>query len=101
MLNSEDEEILQDVAWGLSYLADVENVQHFDAIKDSGSLDRLIHLLNHESVHVRHPALRTLGNIVNGSDEQTQYVLDLGILKQFHRLMTSDKGPIKREVRKL
>merc|ERR1711997_603190 len=45
----------------------------------------------------RHPALRTIGNIVTGSDEQTQYVINLGVLKRLHRLMTSDKAPIKRE----
>ena len=84
MLTSEDEDILQDVAWGLSYLADVENAQQIQAIKDSGSLDRLINLLNHNSFHVRHPALRTLGNIVAGSDDDTQYVVNLGLLKKFH-----------------
>jgi len=97
MLTSEDDEILQDSCWAFSYLSDVENAQQIQAIKASGSLDRLINLLNHESAHVRHPALRTIGNIVTGSDEQTQYVVNLGVLKKLHRLMTSDKPPIKRE----
>ena len=97
MLTSGDEEILQDASWAFSYLSDVESAQQIQAIKASGSLDRLINLLNHESAHVRHPALRTIGNIVTGSDEQTQYVVNLGVLKRLHRLMTSDKPPIKRE----
>jgi len=97
MLTSDDEEILQDSCWAFSYLSDVEDAQQIQAIKASGSLDRLIGLLGHESAHVRHPALRTIGNIVTGSDEQTQYVINLGVLKRLHRLMTSDKAPIKRE----
>ena len=34
------------------------------------------------------PALRTLGNIVTGSDQQTQYVLDQNVLPQILPLLT-------------
>ena len=104
MLTCEDEQILQDASWAFSYLCEVENAQQMQAIKDSGSLDRLVNLLNHESHNVRHPALRTIGNVVSGDQDDgqmTSYVINLGLLHELQRLMTSDNAKIKREVCKL
>jgi len=104
MLTCRDDEILQDACWAFSYLSDTDGsmgseheLQQMLAIKNSGSLDRLIQLLEHQSPQVRHPALRTIGNIVTGSDEQTQYVLNLGVLSKLQGMMTNDRAPIKRE----
>jgi len=104
MLTCQDVEILQDACWAFSYLSDTDGtmgaeheLQQMLAIKNSGSLDRLISLLEHQSPQVRHPALRTIGNIVTGSDEQTQYVLNLGVLSKLQGMMTNDRPPIKRE----
>lgn len=42
------------------------------------------------------PALRTLGNIVTGTDEQTQVVLDSGILGHLHSLLHHSRPSIVR-----
>lgn len=42
------------------------------------------------------PALRTLGNIVTGTDAQTQVVLDYGILASLYRLLFHQKFSIVR-----
>ena len=42
------------------------------------------------------PALRTLGNIVTGTDEQTQVVLDHGILPHLHNLLHHQRPAIVR-----
>ena len=42
------------------------------------------------------PALRTLGNIVTGTDEQTQVVLDYGILVCLYKLLFHQKFSIVR-----
>ena len=42
------------------------------------------------------PALRTLGNIVTGTDEQTQVVLDHGILLHLNSLLHHPKPSIVR-----
>ena len=48
------------------------------------------------SVTVQMPALRTLGNIVTGTDEQTQVVLDNGILPHLHNLLHHPRPSIIR-----
>ena len=42
------------------------------------------------------PALRTLGNIVTGTDQQTQAVLDGDILPHLHSLMRNSRPTIVR-----
>ena len=42
------------------------------------------------------PALRTLGNIVTGTDEQTQVVLDHGILPHLFNLLQHPRPSIVR-----
>lgn len=42
-------------------------------------------------------ALRAVGNIVTGTDEQTQMVLDCGVLQQMPALLTHPKEKINKE----
>jgi importin subunit alpha-2 len=43
------------------------------------------------------PALRAVGNIVTGSDHQTQLVLDCGALSHFNNLLTHPRSNIQKE----
>eukprot|EP01084_Bolivina_argentea_P128430 227020_1 len=102
LIRSDDNEILDDSSWAMSYLMDVEEwnsteMQMIDIIINNGSLHRLIQLLDHELPKIIHAALRTIGNIVTGSDDQTQQVINFGVLKKLHHLMTYDTPEIKRE----
>jgi importin subunit alpha-1 len=71
LIHSQDEEVLTDACWALSYLSDGTN-DKIQSVIESGVFPRLVELLTHPSASVLIPALRTVGNIVTGDDLQTQ-----------------------------
>jgi hypothetical protein len=73
LIHSNDEEVLTDACWALSYLSDGTN-DKIQAVIEAGVCHRLVELLLHPSPSVLIPALRTVGNIVTGDDLQTQVI---------------------------
>jgi len=57
----------------------------------------LLNLHNKNEVGILSPALRCIGNIVTGSDDQTQSVIDAGALPIFHALLTHHKIGVQKE----
>jgi hypothetical protein len=112
LLHSDDDDIIVDCTWGISYLTDGEN-DKIQFIVDHGFVPRLVELLSMpnqvprppfivlhlvillQDVHI--PAIRALGNIVTGTDKQTQAVLDAGALPAFVGLLMSSRENIKKE----
>ena len=97
VLQIDDEEIISDCCWALSYISDGD-CQRIQDILDLGILDTLIGLLAHESEKVVTPCLRTLGNIATGNEKQTQQALNLGLVDKISPFLTSKKISLKREV---
>ncbi|ONK61621.1 uncharacterized protein A4U43_C08F31860 [Asparagus officinalis] len=97
LIQLNDDEVLTDACWALSYLSDGTN-DKIQAVIDAGICPRLVELLLFHSHVVLIPALRTVGNLVTGDDVQTQLIIDHQILPCLHQLlMNSHKKSIKKE----
>ncbi|CAK59170.1 unnamed protein product (macronuclear) [Paramecium tetraurelia] len=94
--NIEDEELLIDACWGLSYLSEQEN--HIDTLIGFGIVDKLALLLQSEKQSLVIPALRIIGNILTGNEEQTNHVLNTGVLSKFEILLKHKNKAIRREI---
>lgn len=73
------EEIIIDICWALSYLADGAKEKINDFL-DARLIQRLVTLINHSNVAISIPSLRIMGNITTGDDSQTQFAVDNGLI---------------------
>ncbi|CAD8087573.1 unnamed protein product [Paramecium sonneborni] len=96
LIISEDEEILTDTCLGLSYLSQDENL--IDILIQQRIIEKLILLLNSDKQSLIIYSLRTLGNILTGSEEQTNIVINFGIIQAFEKLIKNKSQKIRREV---
>lgn len=97
--NCKDEEVLIDAAWALSYLTDdnTEGNIKIQAVLQHGVAPMLVKLLGHHMNKICTPVLRTVGNIVTGTDIQTQEMLNKGLLPALMPLLVNQKRTIRKE----
>lgn len=97
LLSHKDRQVKTDACWAMSYLTDGTN-DRIDVVLKHGSLVPLVELLKHcQDISVLTPVLRSIGNIVTGTDIQTQMVIDSQALGCFKRLLQHERGSIQKE----
>jgi importin subunit alpha-6/7 len=97
LIENDVEDILVDVCWAMSYLSD-GGEDRIPFILQTGVLPRLVQLLRHPNIAISVPCLRTIGNIVTGTDEQTQMVIEAGALDALNELIFNKKKTVRKEV---
>lgn len=97
LLSHQDRQVKTDACWAMSYLTDGTN-DRIDVVLKHGSLVPLVELLKHcQDISVLTPVLRSIGNIVTGTDVQTQMVIESQALACFKRLLQHERGSIQKE----
>ncbi|CAG9578308.1 putative importin alpha [Leishmania major strain Friedlin] len=96
LLNSSDDQLIVDAAWGISYISDgpAERVQ---SVLEAGAVPRIVQLLSVPSTNVKLPAIRIIGNIAAGTDEQTQVIINSGALPAMAELLRHPKRALRKE----
>ena len=98
LLNHADDEVVVDACWALSYLSSGTN-DKIQTVIEAGPMRRLVELLSSASAKSLTPALRTVGNIVTGTDVQTQEMLFASpdLMPSLNRLLSHTKQSIQKE----
>ncbi len=97
LLNHEDKETLGDAAWGVSYLTDGDEATVQAFVDTPGVLTRCVALMEHAESTIVTPALRIMGNVISGSDRQTQAAVEAGALRAIAPLLSHSKKTLRRE----
>lgn len=97
LVENQSEEILTDICWALSYISD-GGQERIGVIIRTGVLPRLVQLLEHSHIAIAVACLRTIGNILTGTDEETQFAIEAGCLAALNRLIMHPKKAIRKEV---
>lgn len=96
LLDHEDDQVLADACWALSYVTDNEESK-IETVVHAGAVPRLVRLLGHTNPAIVTPALRSVGNIVTGNDIQTDAVLATNALILLGNLLKHPKNSIVKE----
>ena len=97
--------MLTDCCWTLSYISDGSG-KKIQTLVAQGVIPRLVELLEYPFLlplyrnpvlGVAVPALRTLGGVLTGDDQQTQVAVDSGIIPQLGKMLKAANATVRKE----
>ena len=99
LITVDDQDTLADACWTLSYLSDVppNHLERLNDVINANVVNALIKLTYFRSSSVQTPALRAIGNIVTGNEEQTQVVINAGGLPAMKNLLNDPRLSLQKE----
>jgi len=98
LVYSHDNDVIIDAFWALSYFCDGDNPKdRVDAIISVGVCRRAVELLESANYLVVIPALRLVGNICTGTNEQTDFILECDVLSRLNKLLEHPRKNIRKE----
>lgn len=97
-LKDQDHDIVVENLWACAYLTEI-NEEVIRSLANKNIISQIVgHITaNIERLTVVTPALKTLSNVVSGSDEVTEKLLNMNIIPVIASLLTSEKPVIRRE----
>lgn len=96
LVQSTDLAILIDTTWAISYITELGST-YSQLIIDSKLVEKITPLLSHKETKIQTAAIRALGSIVTGDEDQTQAVIDAGALPHLNRILNENKDRIIKE----
>lgn len=96
LIETDDEEIIKIMSWTLSYISR-ENKEMIDDLLNQNLLQKMITLMNHETLTIALPCLKVMGDIANGDEHQTQKAVDHGLIKALDKAITHQKKSFRKE----
>nr|XP_045243848.1 importin subunit alpha-8 isoform X3 [Macaca fascicularis] len=93
LLSSSNMAVCEQAVWALGNIAG-DGPEFRDSVISNNAIPHLLALI---SPTLPTPSLRTVGNIVTGTDEQTQVAIDAGVLNVLPQLLQHNKPSIQKE----
>jgi len=95
-----DEEALVDLCWAVSYLSEDNDTGYprIQALLDMEVAPLLVQHLQSPQQRLRVPCLRSLGNLITGTDTQTDIVLASGLIPAMYPLLSTSNVNMRKEV---
>jgi importin subunit alpha-1 len=91
-----DYEFLVDACWILSYMTE-HHKKSIRKILDLNVMSKILTFLDYPMVYIQLPCLRIIGNIVSGNAQQTQSIIDAGVLNYLKKTIFHEKRSIRKE----
>jgi len=97
--NSGIKDVITDSLWILSYVTDVKEEEHsrIDKVISLGIVPRIVAQFTTDQLKTHTPAIRVIGNICSGTEEQTQEVLKTNFLELVPDLLKNEKKIMRKE----